>query len=106
VISLNPNYDGDTISPYVPVFKNIHIENVTAANAQNGIRIFGWKDSPTRNIWLKNVNIQLAPGVTVERQFEINQVDSVHLENVKINGKSFDGTYHVSDPNKKILKQM
>jgi len=106
VISLNPNYDGDTISPYVPVFKNIYIENVTATHAHNGIRIFGWKDSPTSNVWLKNVTIQLVPGVPLERQFEINQIDSILLENVKINGKSFDGMYHVSDPNKKILKQM
>ena len=56
-ICIISNYDGDSTSPYPPLFKNIYIENVQVKSAYRGIRIYGWPDAILENITLKNIQI-------------------------------------------------
>ncbi|MCB8999589.1 MAG: hypothetical protein H6540_05920 [Bacteroidales bacterium] len=105
VISLNPNYDGDTISPYIPQFKNIVIENVVAEKAHNGIRVYGWREKPTSNITIKNVHINLDPDFKENLPFDYMNVFNLKLFNVVIDEKMYDGNYSILGPSNRIKKQ-
>ena len=93
VIGIHSNYDGDTISRYFPQIRNVYIENVTATNANNGIGIFGWKELPVDNVTLKNIQIRIQPERLTNTCFDLINANRIHVENVSINNKSFDGNY-------------
>lgn len=103
VISLNPNYDGDTSSPYVSEFKNIYIDNVSAANASNGIRVYGWKDLLIKNVQLTNIVIKLIPNA--KNKFEFFNVSDLYLKNVIIDNKKIEGTFNNISSNKYLIMQ-
>jgi len=97
VVSLIPNYDADTSSQYLPLFRNVYIKDIRAENTENGIEIHGWYDQPIQEVMLKNIRIE-----NVENKpFLIKQVQDVELENVTIEGKSFDGIYNKRDKKSK-----
>ncbi|HYW94762.1 MAG TPA: glycosyl hydrolase family 28 protein [Bacteroidales bacterium] len=95
VISIIPNYDKDTTSPWPPLIKNIYLENIHAVNAGNGIRVFGWFDRPTENIFLDGIVVDSIRG----KRFSYGQVENLRLRNVEIMGKTLDGTYNLVDKN-------
>jgi polygalacturonase len=105
VISINPNYDGDTLSPNIPQFRNIHIENVTVENAHNGIRVYGWQEKPTQDITLKNIDVQFDPGYKDNLKLDIINGKNIILKNVTIGGEKFEGTFTKKGPASKIPKQ-
>ncbi len=105
VISINPNYDGDTLSPHVPKFRNIYIEDIKVENASNGIRIFGWKEEPTHDVFLKDIDIRFRPGHPDNIRFDIINVKNVKLENVIIDNQKFDGNYTKGGPASRIPMQ-
>ena len=92
-ITLNPNYDGDPESKFPPSLKNVYIQDVTVNKAKKGISLWGWPDSITKNIFLKNININQ----TVDERFEYNHIEGVILTNVKVKGQIFDGQYKKSE---------
>lgn len=97
VVALIPNYDADTSSPHVPVFRDIYIDDIQAENTDNGIEIHGWYDQPIQNVMLKDIKIN-----KVENEpFLIQQVQNVELENVTIENKSYDGIYNKRDKKSK-----
>ncbi len=93
VISMVPNYDNDTVSPYPPVFRHIRIRHVSAVSAQNGIRLYGWHDAPVENVKLQHVKIDRVEVV----QLKIEQSKNVVLRDVVIDGLKKDGHYTVRD---------
>ncbi len=101
VISVIPNYDDDLQSPYPPRFQNIHISSVSAKNASNGVRIYGWQDAPVENITLCDVRIDNVTGQSIV----VSQAKDVILEKVTVNGELLDGHYTNLDSSNKIPHQ-
>lgn len=86
VVALVPNYDKADEANFPPTFRNIQIENVSCQNSEAGIRIFGWKDEPIRNVYLKSFELH-----NVKKDLlEINNSENIILEDVIINGKKED----------------
>ena len=94
-ISMIPNYDGDTESPWPPVFRNITISGVTADSAEQGIRLHGWADAPIENVTIRDVSI----GKVMGESLEIVNGRNISLENVEIGGAYFEGEYTREDAN-------
>lgn len=92
-ICLIANYDGDTTSPFPSRYTNIYVENLTAKKASNGIRIYGWHDQPVTNVLIRNVTIDDVE----ETPLGYNHLHDVILEDVTIEGESYDGTYDHAD---------
>jgi polygalacturonase len=105
VVSINPNYDGDTIGPNIPQFKNIYIENVTVNDAKNGIRVYGWSEKPTFNVQFKNIDIKLNKDNKDAIKLDLINAKDVKLENFLIDGEKMDGNYSKEGPSGKIPKQ-
>lgn len=93
VISMIPNYDNDSVSPHPPVFRDIHVQNVTANTAGNGIRIYGWSDSPVRNVSIKDVRV----AEVSEEKFVVEEAENIRLKNVQIGTECLDGDYSRRD---------
>ena len=94
VIALIPNYDGDTTSPYVPEFRNIHLSDIAVHRAGRAITIQGWKEKPITGVRLDNVVIEnLDSGL--DTAFVISGVEDLQVRDTVIMGKSFDGDYTV-----------
>ena len=88
-----PNYDGDTESPWPPVFRNITISGVSADSAEQGIRLHGWADAPIENITIRDVHIGSVEGEALE----IVNGRNVTLNNVEIGGAVYEGEYTRED---------
>ncbi len=86
-IAMSPNYDHDTTSDYPTTFRNIYLEDITVNQVDDGIVIFGWGDNPLENIYLKNITIKNAARTSLQYM----NVENLVLENVTVNGKSYDG---------------
>ncbi|WP_319592432.1 glycosyl hydrolase family 28 protein [uncultured Draconibacterium sp.] len=93
VICIIPNYDNDSISKFPPTFKNIHISNISARQAKDGIRLYGWPDAVTQNVFLRNIQINSVR----EKDLEVGNVEDIELDNVTIKGKRFNGFNTVKD---------
>ncbi len=91
-IAIIPNYDGDTIAPYPPKFKDIHLKNITVEKTMSSLRVYGWADAPTVGVHINNLTIKAA-----EQGFRYNFVDSLHISNSQINGKEINGEYSKSE---------
>ncbi len=101
-ICIISNYDGDSISPYPPKFKNIYIEGVRVKSAKRGIRIYGWHDALVENVTIKNVTID---EVEAEQSFVHNYVENLVLDQVIIEGKTLDGVYNKEDRSMPVPRQ-
>lgn len=94
VVAIIPNYDGDATSPHVPTIRNVTVSHVTARKAGGGIRVFGWPESPTRDVHLRDISItRRMPG---KPAFEKAQVQRLVLERVTVDGQRLDGDYTVA----------
>jgi polygalacturonase len=93
VLSMVPNYDNDSTSPYPPQFCDIWVENITVDEARNGIQIFGWPDAITRNVHITQLNVGQVAGTP----FQINHVEKLALDRVQLGTEIYDGVYNSSD---------
>ena len=77
----------EPISERTPIFRNIHISNVTASNVKKAGTIRGITEMPIQNISFSNININAQEGFTV------NTVKNFEFHDVKVNtstGSSFE----------------
>jgi len=71
---------------YLPIIQNINLENIKVKNAgKYGILAKGYKDSPIRNITLKNVIIEKA-----DTAFSMTNVENIKFIDTYINGKKIE----------------
>ncbi len=79
---MNLFYDKNTVEEAVsertPIFRNIHISNVTGTNVKKAGTILGITEMPIQNISFSNINIQSTEG------FMLNTTDKVEFHDVKI----------------------
>ncbi|WP_308990991.1 glycoside hydrolase family 28 protein [Mariniflexile litorale] len=83
-------YDKNTVeepvSERTPIFRNIHISNVTGTNVNTACRVIGIPEMPIHNLSFSNINIEAKEG------FSIDTASDVELHDVKVNtqiGASF-----------------
>ncbi len=69
---------------FLPVWRNIEIENVSSTNSHQAFYFVGLDNSKIHNINIKNCNFR-----EVKEASEIENVDKLKTENVFINGKLF-----------------
>tara|TARA_R110002050_G_scaffold221651_8_gene357533 strand:+ start:1463 stop:2941 length:1479 start_codon:yes stop_codon:yes gene_type:complete len=84
VLKLNMFYATYTnqTGEFIPEIKNIWLENVTVKNGgEFGILAKGYKESPIKNVTLRNVNIE-----KVESAFSLENVSNLKLIDTYING--------------------
>lgn len=78
-------YDKNTVEEPVtertPIFRNIHISNVTATNVNTACRIIGIPEMPIHNLTFSNINIEAKQG------FSIDTATDIELHNVKVNAE-------------------
>lgn len=80
---MNLFYDKNTVVEPVtertPIFRNIHISNVTATNVNTAGRIIGIPEMPIHNLSFSNINIEAEQGFSVDTALD------VEFHDVKIN---------------------
>jgi polygalacturonase len=87
---LNLFYDKNTVeepvSERTPIFRNIHISNVTGTNVNTAGRIIGIPEMPVHNVSFSNINMDAKEG------FSVQTANDVEFHDVKVNttiGASF-----------------
>ncbi len=84
-ILINMFYAASTVEADVkkaPVFRNIHIKNVTCDEAKQAIKIVGLEEQPTENVTLENITISAIKG------FSCTDAKGVRLTGVNITPKT------------------
>ncbi|MGB3616897.1 MAG: glycosyl hydrolase family 28 protein [Catalinimonas sp.] len=84
LVAVIPNYDGDTSSAYPSAFHDVYVHNVTAREAQNGVRALGWADRPIENVMISDVKIDRVR----DAPYAVEQSRNVRFERVSIGGKT------------------
>ncbi|MFL1012153.1 glycoside hydrolase family 28 protein [Flavisericum labens] len=97
---LNLFYDKNTVEGPVteetPIFRNIHISNVTATNVNTAGRILGIPEMPIHNITFSDVDIDAKEG------FSIHTAKNIEFHDVKIN-TTLGSAFEVEDTEQIIL---
>jgi polygalacturonase len=74
---------GNQTGKYLPVIRNIHLENIKVKDGgKYGVWAIGYKESPVKNITLKNVTIDKAG-----TEYSLENVENIRFINTTINGK-------------------
>lgn len=84
VLKLNMFYEvyGAKPGKFIPQIQNIYLENITVKNGGKfGILANGYKESPIKNVELKNVRIN-----KVDEAYSIKNVEGLRLINTFVNG--------------------
>jgi len=71
----------EPVSDRTPVFRNIHISNLTGTKVNSAVSILGIEEMPISDVTLNNINIQSESGI------EANLVKNLELNNVRIDAK-------------------
>ncbi|MCD0466955.1 glycoside hydrolase family 28 protein [Flavobacterium sp. ENC] len=99
-IVLSLFYDKDTkeepVTEKTPIFRNIHMSNITGSNVNKAASILGIKEMPIQNITFSNINMDAKEGFTV------NTATEVEFHDVKINA-SVGSSFKISDSKNLIL---
>ena len=74
--------DKEPVSDRTPIFRNIHISNLTGTNVNTAVRILGIEEMPVSDITLNNINIQSETGM------EADMVKNLELNNVRIDSRT------------------
>ncbi|WP_435138333.1 glycoside hydrolase family 28 protein [Formosa sp. A9] len=97
---LNLFYDKNTVEGPVtektPIFRNIHISNVTATNVNTAGRILGIPEMPIHNITFSDVDIDAKEG------FSVHTAKNIEFHDVKIN-TTLGSAFKVEDTEQIIL---
>ena len=73
--------------PYLPLFENIHLENITSKKSQYVLHLDGFDDkSQIRNIYLKDCSFE---GVEKPEINKVTGAENIRFENVTVNGEPF-----------------
>jgi hypothetical protein len=70
------------VTEETPQFRNIHIENLVCAGAQNAIVLQGLPEMPIRDITLKDVSVTSKKGVSV------TDAESISFDNVRVKSET------------------
>lgn len=74
-------------APYLPLFENIHLENITSKKSQYVLHLDGFDDkSQIRNIYLKDCSFE---GVEKPEINKVTGAENIRFENVTVNGEPF-----------------
>lgn len=92
IAHFNQRYDGDRSSPYFPSFRQVHMNNVSAKEAEEGILLYGWKENPIQNATF--FTIQIDSLKKSDKKLDVFNVDSLKVE------KYFIGNQEVTYPGK------
>lgn len=69
---------------HMPTIRNVYVEDVTVRNGgEYGILAKGYEESPIENVFVKNLKID-----TVRDLYELQNVNNLVLEDVKMNGET------------------
>jgi len=83
LLRIEMNYKNQTTGAYPPVFREIHIENVTCTKAKTVFHGVGLPGHPVQKVSLKNVTV-----ASCEVPLKTENVAGLRLDNVKVNGQS------------------
>jgi len=93
-------YDKNTVeepvSERTPIFRNIHIGNVTATQVNTACRVIGIPEMPISNITFSNINIEAKEG------FNIDTALDVELHDVRVNN-SLGAAFEISNSKQLVL---
>lgn len=84
VIRVNFYYGEGDAGQYMPMVRNINIENVTSEKSRFGLLLMGYPNSPVTDIYLKDCNFNNS-----EKGNRLINVKHIKSDNVTINGKEF-----------------
>jgi len=74
----DPSAKPEPISERTPVFRNIHISDLTAVDVKKACTLYGIEEMPVQNISFNNINIQSQTG------FEVNTGKNIEFHNVEV----------------------
>ncbi|WP_413777193.1 glycoside hydrolase family 28 protein [Anaerorudis cellulosivorans] len=74
--------DPEPVSERTPVFRNIHISNLTGTKVNAAVKILGLEEMPVSDITISNVYIQSKIGL------DINRAKNIVLNNVRIDAST------------------
>ena len=97
---MNLFYDKNTVeepvSERTPIFRNIHISNVTGTNVKKAGTVLGISEMPVQNISFSNINIQATEG------FTLNTTDNVEFHDAKVT-TTLGSSFKIENSNNLIL---
>lgn len=73
------NVPQEPVSERTPIFRNIHISNLTGSEVNTACTVLGIEESPIHNISFSNINIDAKTG------FEISRTENIIFDNVRVN---------------------
>ncbi|GAB4425794.1 MAG: exopolygalacturonase PelB [Bacteroidia bacterium] len=100
LITIIPNYDGDTAALYPPQFSDLYFRNISANYSGNPYRVYGWPDVPTQNVWLEHIRVK-----AVKDSGSFNHVRGLRLRGVEVGGEVIEGDFDKSEAGEKPPKQ-
>ncbi len=74
----DPNSVEEPISERTPIFRNIHISDLTAVNVKKACTLYGIVEMPVQNVSFNNINIQSETG------FEVITGQNIEFHNVEV----------------------
>jgi polygalacturonase len=86
----------EPVSERTPIFRNIHISNLTGTNVKTAGIIYGISEMPVQNISFSNINIQSEEG------FTLNTTDNVEFHDAKIT-TTIGASFKIENSNNLIL---
>lgn len=99
-IVLSLFYDKDTkvepVTEKTPIFRNIHMSNITGSNVNKAGQILGITEMPIQNVTFSNINMDGKEGFTV------STATDVEFHDVKVNA-SIGSSFKISDSKNIIL---
>lgn len=101
VVILNMDYSADrnpAVNERAPLFRNIHLSNITAEGAPVAIRITGLEDSPIENVTFNDLDLQTSRGVIARhargltfRDLTLEVADGPLFDLQHVTGATLDG---------------
>lgn len=82
VLKINFFYEEGEKGNYIPVVRNINLENITSQKSEYAIWIKAFKQSPAKNITIKNCVFE-----NVKQRNLIENAEGLRFESVTVNGK-------------------
>lgn len=86
----------EPVSERTPIFRNIHISNLTGTEVKKAGTIYGISEMPVQNISFSNINIQSEEG------FTLNTADNVEFHDAKIT-TTMGASFKIESSNNLIL---
>ncbi len=84
-IEIDFNYEEGAKGEYIPMVKNLRVENLTAQDCNKAVDLQGLDKAPLYDIFLKNCDFGKVTGTNI-----VKNVNNLTLENVKMNGTVVD----------------